>query len=70
MSRGDVKAAIALESAEHSGNPINLDVPLVLENLSWTVCDELLKNHPKGQPAHSLLLSHWRDVGGFHSVTL
>ena len=57
MLRGDVKAAIALlDSDDHSGAPMGLDTPLVSENPSWTVCDELLKKYPKGQPAHSAAL--------------
>ena len=57
MLRGDVKAAIALlDSDDHTGAPMSLDLPLASENPSWTVCDELLKKHPKSQPAHSATL--------------
>ena len=61
MSRGDVKAAIALlDSDDHSGAPMGMDMPLVRalvsEDPSWIVCDKLLKKHPKGQPAYSAAL--------------
>ena len=61
MSRGDVKAAIALlESDERSGSHMSLDAPLASGNPSWTVSDELLK-HPCNGTASSFF-SHWRDV--------
>ena len=70
MSHGDVKAAIALlDSDDHSGAPMGLDAPMVSEDPSWTVCDELLKKHPKGQPAHSVALKSLHGCGKrFHTV--
>ena len=70
MSRGDVKAAIALlDSDDRSGAPMGLDAPLVSENPSWTVCDELLKKHPKRRPAHSAALKSLDGCGKrFHPV--
>ena len=57
----DVKAAIALlDSDHHSGAHMGLDVP---ENSLWTVCDELLKKHPKGQPTHSPTLKSLKGCG-------
>ena len=48
---------------------MGLDVPLVSEDPSWTVCDELLKKHPKGQPAHSAALKSLDSCGErFHLV--
>ena len=70
MSRGDVKAAIALlDSDDRSGAPMGLDMPLVSEDPSWTVCDELLRKHPKGQPACSAALKSLDGCGeSFHPV--
>ena len=70
MSHGDVKAAIALlDSDDRSGAPMGLDAPLVSEDPSWTVCDELLKKHIKGQPAHSAALKSLDGCGKrFHPV--
>lgn len=72
MSRGDVKAAIALlDSDDHTGAPMGLDVPLVSEDPSWTVCNELLKKHPKGQPANSAALKSLDGCGErFHAMHL
>ena len=70
MSRGDMKAAIALlDSDDRSGAPMGLDMPLVSEDPSWTVCDELLRKHPKGQPACSAALKSLDGCGeSFHPV--
>ena len=70
MSRGDEKAAIALlDSDDHSGAPIGLDMPLVSEDPLWTVCDELLKKHPKGQPAYSAALKSLDGCGPLNCPT-
>ena len=70
MSRGDMKAAIALlDSDDRSGAPMGLDMPLVSEDPSWTVCDELLRKHPKGRPACSAALKSLDGCGeSFHPV--
>ena len=53
MLHGDVKAAISLlDSDEHPGAPMSLDMPLDPAIPSWTVHDELLKKHSSDRPAH------------------
>ena len=40
---------------------------MVSGNPSWIVCDELLKKHPKSQPAHSAALKSLEGCDdGFH----
>ena len=48
---------------------MGLNMPLISEDPSWTVCDELLKKHPKGQPAYSAALKSLDGCGErFHPV--
>ena len=48
---------------------MSLDMPLISENPSYTVCDELLKKHPQGQPAHSVALKSLEGCSDrFHPV--
>ena len=52
-----MKAATALlDCDDHTSARMSLDMPLASENPSWTVYNELLKKHPKSQPAHSAAL--------------
>ena len=68
MLHGDVKATISLlDSDEHPGAPMRLNMPLDPETPSWTVRDELLKKHPSGQPAHCDVLKVLEDCR-FHPV--
>ena len=50
-----------LDSEEHPGAPMRLNMPLDPESPSWTVRDELLKKHPSGQPAHCDVLKALDD---------
>ena len=48
---------------------MGLDMPLVSEDPSWIVCDELLRKHPKGQPACLAALKSLDGCGeSFHPV--
>ena len=68
MLHDDVKAAISLlDSDEHPGAPMRLNMLLDPETPSWTARDELLKKHPSGQPAHSDVLKVLEDCR-FHPV--
>ena len=47
------KATIkAFDSANHSGTPLGLDMPVYKNSPSWTVYNELLKKNPPGKHAH------------------
>ena len=70
MSRGNVKAAIkVIDSTNHSGTPLKLDMPVNQDSPTWTVYNELLKKHPPSQPAHPGALKPLLEKDtNFHAV--
>ena len=54
---------------DHLGTPLHLSNPVFVNNLSWSVLDELQAKHPSGQPAsEEALLSPSSFTTSFHPI--